>query len=263
MNPFFFGSSDRPLFGVYHPPKAKQARKAGIVLCYPMGQEYMRAHRAFRQLAMGLQRAGFHVLRFDYSGTGDSGGEGIAVTMTRWAEDVGTAIDELKDTAEVGRVALVGLRLGASLAAVAAAGRSDVEAVVMWDPVVSGKSYLAELMPAPALVHAGEPPAAPDPDATIGIMGFPVTPVLRTELERFSLFDVAAPAGSKRHVVVSHEREEYTAAGRHLPAGIGKVSCELSPAEGNWNEVDDYGGVLIPQRLIQGVIAWLSQETKA
>ena len=263
MNPFFFGTSDRPLFGVYHPPKAKQARKSGIVLCYPMGQEYMRAHRAFRQLAMGLQRAGFHVLRFDYSGTGDSGGDGLSGTVARWTEDVATAIDELKETAEVSRVSLVGLRLGASLAALAAASRDDVDCVVMWDPVVSGKSYLEELMPAPALAEAGEAAApAPGPGETLGIMGFPVTPVLRGELERFTLFEVAAPAGSKRRVVVSHEREEYSAAGRHRPDGA-SVSYELSLAEGNWNEVDDYGGVLIPQRLIQGIVAWLSQETRS
>ena len=258
MNPVFFGSSERPLFGVYHPPKAKQARKTGIVLCYPMGQEYMRAHRAFRQLALGLQRAGFHVLRFDYSGTGDSGGEGTSGTMARWAEDVATAIDELKETAEVSRVSLVGLRLGAALSALAAASRTDIEAVVMWDPVVNGRSYLEEQVPAAALARG-----AADAEATIGVMGFPLTPVLRGELERLNLLDVGAPAGSKRRVVVSHAREEYTTAGNHRPAGIGSVTYELSPAEGNWNEVDDYGGVLIPQRLIQGIVAWLSQETRS
>jgi pimeloyl-ACP methyl ester carboxylesterase len=258
MNPVFFGSSERPLFGVYHPPKAKQARKTGIVLCYPMGQEYMRSHRAFRQLAMGLQRAGFHVLRFDYSGTGDSGGEGGEGTLARWTEDVATAIDELKETAEVGRVSLVGLRLGAALAALAAAPRSDVEAVVMWDPVVNGRSYLEEQLPAAALARAGA-----GADETIGVMGFPVTPVMRGELERLNLLEIPAPAGSKRRVVVSHEREEYAVAGKHRPAGIGSVSFELSPAEGSWNEVDDYGGVLIPQRLIQGIVAWLSQETRS
>ena len=74
MNPFFFGSSERPLYGVHHPPRERGPRESGVVLCYPMGQEYMRSHRAFRQLANLLTRKGHHVFRFDYFATGDSSG---------------------------------------------------------------------------------------------------------------------------------------------------------------------------------------------
>ena len=30
MNPFFFGSSERALFGAYHAPKTQPARNAGV-----------------------------------------------------------------------------------------------------------------------------------------------------------------------------------------------------------------------------------------
>src|SRR5687768_16729988 len=115
MNPFYFGSSQRPLYGVYHPSKGRTARPVGVVLCYPLGQEYMRAHRAFRQLATLLTKNGFPVLRFDYAGTGDSAGDGSAGSVATWVEDIGAAIDELKDTAGVSRVSLVGLRAGGAL----------------------------------------------------------------------------------------------------------------------------------------------------
>ena len=114
MNPFFFGSSEERLLGVHHPPRGRVPREVGVLLCYPLGQEYMRAHRAFRQLAMLLARRGFHVLRFDWFGTGDSAGAGEEGSIARWLEDARTAIDELKDTAGVTRVSLVGLRLGAA-----------------------------------------------------------------------------------------------------------------------------------------------------
>src|SRR5918992_3821916 len=114
MNPFFFGSSQQPLYGVYHPPKARVPRRIGVVLCYPLWQEYMRAHRAFRQLAILLAKAGFPVLRFDYFGTGDSGGDSESGDVAQWTADVCTAIDELKDTAGVRSVSLVGLRVGAA-----------------------------------------------------------------------------------------------------------------------------------------------------
>ena len=75
MEPFYFGKSPRALFGVYHPPKAGMTRKTGVVLCYPMGHEYVYSHRAFLRLAMLLSSAGFHVLRFDFYGCGDSEGD--------------------------------------------------------------------------------------------------------------------------------------------------------------------------------------------
>src|SRR5262245_24413810 len=144
MNPFFFGSSERPLFGVHHPPRERGARETGVVLCYPMGQEYMRSHRAFRQLANLLTRAGQHVFRFDYFATGDSSGASGEGSLAQWLADVNQAIDELKDNASLASVSLVGLRLGAALAARASAGRADIDRLVLWDPVVLGPSYLEE-----------------------------------------------------------------------------------------------------------------------
>ena len=138
MNPFFFGSSQQPLYGVYHPSRARTTRLTAVVLCYPLWQEYMRAHRAFRQLAMLLSKAGFPVLRFDYFGTGDSAGDSDAGDVSRWTHDISTAIDEMKDTAGVTKVSLVGLRVGASLAAAVAAERKDLDRIVLWDPIVAG-----------------------------------------------------------------------------------------------------------------------------
>ena len=76
MQPAFFGTSDKPLLGLYHPPTGPRAREVGVLLCYPGPQEYMSCHWAFRKLAALLAREGFHCFRFDYYGTGDSGGEG-------------------------------------------------------------------------------------------------------------------------------------------------------------------------------------------
>ena len=71
MRPFYFGDSEEALYGVYHSPQGEH-RDEGVVLCAPFGQEAMRTHRALRQLATLLTKRGYHVLRFDYRGTGDS-----------------------------------------------------------------------------------------------------------------------------------------------------------------------------------------------
>lgn len=260
MNPFFFGRAPKTLFGVYHSPKASQARDVGVVLCYPFGQEYMRAHRAFRQLAMVLARAGFHVLRFDYSGTGDSSGEGLDVTLSDWIHDTTEAADELRETAEIDRVAFVGLRLGASVAAMAASGRDDVESVVLWDPAVRGQDYLDEILKERTDSH-GHSRTSETVGGVVGTNGFPISSQLRTELENLDLVDVGAPSGSSgRLVVVSHERPEYERIGTRLLDGVDLIH-QLVPSDGDWNEVDDYGGALIPVLVIQAIVAYLSQRS--
>ena len=73
MNLHFFGDSDAPLFGAHHPARRKSTGKA-VVICPPIGHEYGRTHWMLRLLSAQLAREGVHVLRFDYFGTGDSGG---------------------------------------------------------------------------------------------------------------------------------------------------------------------------------------------
>ncbi|WP_291982205.1 alpha/beta fold hydrolase [Luteitalea sp.] len=256
----FFGRAPKSLFGVYHPPKAAHARAVGIVLCYPFGQEYMRAHRAFRQMALLLSKAGFHVLRFDYFGTGDSSGETDAVSLSQWVDDAGVAADELRDTAGITRIAFVGLRLGAAVAALAAAKRSDVAEAVLWDPAVRGSDYLAEIFEKRHDSVGGSHSAVAN-EETAGVMGFPVTQRLRADLEQLDLMTCAAPPGSGRLVIASHDRPEYQQLGAMQTAGA-KSRYQVVPSEGSWNEVDDNGGALIPVFLMQAIVLHLTQEVQ-
>ena len=119
MHPYYFGDSDKQLYGVYDPPRSHAHNDAGVLLCYPMGQEYMRSHWANRQLVSQLCRAGMHCMRFDYYGTGDSAGIASGTDLGQWQSDLSTGVVEFKDISGVSKVALVGLRFGAVLAATA------------------------------------------------------------------------------------------------------------------------------------------------
>lgn len=179
MNPFFFGTSGSQLFGAYDAPAADA--RYGAVLCYPLAWEYMRAHGTFRYLARQLAAAGYHVLRFDYSGTGDSAGDCEEVASAElWIADVHAAIDELRDVAQVRQVALIGLRFGAVLAALASRGRNDVSRLVLWEPVVDGATYLASLEEHSELRQAGTKAASET-------RGVPLAPQIRRDIESISL----------------------------------------------------------------------------
>jgi len=142
--PFYFGHPSRPLFGWYHPPVSPAGR--AVVLCSPLGLDGTRAHWSYRHLAERLAAGGFDVLRFDWSGTGDSSGDGSEPDqVTTWLDDLGQAIEELKRRAGAPRVHLVGLRVGATLAAQVAASRDDVDSTVLWMPSMTGAAWVGEM----------------------------------------------------------------------------------------------------------------------
>ena len=258
VNPLFFGSSAQPLYGVYHAPKARVGRQTGVVLCNSFGQEYMRSHRAFRQVALSLCKAGFHVFRFDYQGTGDSSGECSAFTLAGAAHDTEQAIQELQDMADVEKVALFGLRLGGAVAAQVAQQREEVTTLVLWDAVADGATYLSELhnnsMAEAGAVHGGR--------GDLAVMGFPVPATMQQELSALR-FGADAPSRRLQTLVVSDtETSDAQAFAAWSEAGGQAAARLIAPLPGRWDEVDNWGSAMIPQEAIRSIVEWITNEVR-
>jgi uncharacterized protein len=260
MIPFFFGVGQRRLFGVYDAANETAGlNPRAVVLCYPWGAEYLHAHRSLRQLASRLSVAGFHTLRFDYFGTGDSSGDIIDADLAGWEDDIETAIEELQDSTGAKSVILVGLRLGATLAAsVTARRRKDVEALVLWDPVVKGDIYLEDL----GLVSDGcvQPPSATmDKQAEMihQIGGFPLTLRMQQEFKKLDLIRSMAALNTNTLVVISERLRYYDALELYLN-NVSSKSLSLRrfddlPA---WVERPENAGV-VPVKVLNYIIGWL------
>ncbi len=136
MKPFFFGRSPRRLFGVHEAPSEQASRDEAVVLCYSAPQEYMQAHWTFRRLARQLSDSGFHVLRFDYFGTGDSAGESDEGTLAQWCQDIRAAAHEILDLSGARHLSAVGFRLGAAMTTMV---DLRLRSLVLWEPVVHGR----------------------------------------------------------------------------------------------------------------------------
>jgi len=145
MKPMFFGDSKRKLYGVYDAPRGPQRHSHAILLCYPGVQEYGTSVWGFRRLSAMLAQEGHHVLRFDYFGTGDSAGRVEEGSMAAWVEDIQQAALELREISGARQLSVLGKRLGGALAIKACRAGLDVKRLVLWDPVVKGRDYVAEL----------------------------------------------------------------------------------------------------------------------
>lgn len=144
MNPFYFGESAAPLYGILHEPCDGPYRPRAVLICQPIGHEYLRTHRMLQLLASRLAESGYFCLRFDYLGTGDSFGEFSDMDLLTWQKNVGVATEELRAISGVDEVVCIGLRLGAFLA-LEMAPECHFNQFIMWDPVFSGESYLSGL----------------------------------------------------------------------------------------------------------------------
>lgn len=145
--PFFFHNGPYRLFGVLHRPQDSIARGQGFVFCYPCFEEKLWTHRVFVSLARELTARGYHVLRFDFMGHGDSDGEFEESTIASRLSDLSCAVRRLRQ--EIGpeaTVGLLGLRLGALLAAVHAESDPKIASLVLWDPITDGAPYMQEVL---------------------------------------------------------------------------------------------------------------------
>lgn len=162
MTPVVFGGC----FGWLHPA----AGNRGVVLCAPHGYEELCVHRQWGHLAQRLADAGLPTLRFDYHGTGDSVGHDEEPQRLRaWLDSIQDAVRWMREQTRVTEVALVGLRLGGALAALAAKELGDVDMLALLVPTISGRAYTREMKAlaafSPMPDDAPQPPSPDDIEA--------------------------------------------------------------------------------------------------
>ncbi len=144
MEYLYIENNTKKLYSIYHKPEISDNNSIGVVLCYPMGQEYIRCHKLFVILAQKLALKGFHTLRFDYFGTGDSAGDFRNIKISELTGDIGLAINELQAGCDVSKIVLIGVRFGATLS-MFYAEKEKIDGLVLWSPVCNGNKYLNEM----------------------------------------------------------------------------------------------------------------------
>ncbi|HKR13390.1 MAG TPA: alpha/beta fold hydrolase [Pyrinomonadaceae bacterium] len=259
----FFGPDQARLFGALHRARSN-GRDSGVILCYPMGQEYMRIHRTYVELARSLADSGRHTLRFDYYGCGDSGGEATDGTLKQWTDDICQAARMLRDQTGVRKVYLVGARIGANIALTAGARVEDLAGIVLWEPVVNGVDHIATLRRAHHDLLASN--AELDgyerhqlPNCIAELVGYPITNELYEELTAIDL--LTAPSGTMPELLLLANSEKplieaYAALLRNREAKFDYVIADES--DRIWLKEDRRHKGVIPARAVQAIASWLS-----
>jgi len=263
MAPTWFGPEGAPLFGWFHAPAEGGARGV-VVLCPPVGLEMLIAYRTMRILADRLAGTGFGVLRFAYATTGDSAGESTEPDrVARWLASIADAVTFARDAGAT-RVVVVGLRLGATLAAEASRSCPPVDGLVLWDPCESGASFLREER---LLFRLGVPAQqrTAHPDGVVegpGVLYPPETVAALARLDVEALLgraddteadtDVVLP-GVGRVLVVTRSESRARAGVQRLASADGVESFEApgQPALFDWIRL------AVPVATLDRIVGWI------
>ncbi len=187
-------------FGWLHSPTPDiPAQPFGVVICGAIGFEKQVLHRPMRVLAQRLAAAGVAVLRFDYPGTGDSAGlDTDPGLVASWLQSIDDAASQLQILTGVTEIVLVGVHLGASLAAAAGSRRQD-RRMVLLAPVLSGRRFLRTLRLIASVTLDAAPPSQAGGFA-VEAAGLRLTEEAAAELDQIDLGRL--PQSPAQHILL-------------------------------------------------------------
>jgi len=262
---------EKQLFGMYYPPVNQGKKNIGVLLLYPIQQEYMRCHWGFKHMAKLLSKQGFPVFKFDYYGTGDSYGESQDFSLEQCLKDIKLAEQEFKLRSGIHSVAIVGLRLGATLAAMYA-NQNSTKQLILWDPVVQGDSHLKELsslqqqllkrIKENAYFFSGIKTKQPQPPNEL--LGYSISESLYHHIQAldlsqiFNSYDDQHIKQQRTILVTSKVTREIQGLKDQLLSQCSNFSYKIVKDNVNWIDLDQYLNSIIPHQSMNQIISFLA-----
>lgn len=143
--PCYFGKENKKLLGWLHTSDVSVPLDTCLVICPPLAVEYMSTYRSLRYVADYFALAGIPVMRFDYHGTGDSSGFNLdGNRLPDWINSIEECYQQVKALTGCSKVGLLGLRIGATFAALAAE-KLELEFMILWASLDLGKRFVREI----------------------------------------------------------------------------------------------------------------------
>src|ERR1043165_8348621 len=240
-----------PLYCVYHPahPVANPQRRYYPVLLLPsLFEERKSGYAALRRIAESLAAAGHAALRFDYRGSGQSGGEPAKRRWQHLAEDCAVARKTLARLAGQRDAVLLGLRMGATLA-LQETIRAGGEAVIALAPVIKGAAQVrlwkmrskirSELTSENAGIEGGKAPAS-GAGEILDFDGYEVSNAFFDDVAQIDLIkDLGALSCPGLVLQLSHRTEAAPETLELMKTLGSRGKLECMRMEPFWDKVDD------------------------
>ena len=244
----FIDLDDERIFAAFNFPVMRPSR--ALVICHPMGEEKLWAHRVLVSLSRDLADAGYLVVRFDFRGEGDSDRQFEEADLDTRIQDTRRMIDAATaQSPGIGGVDLLGLRLGATVATAAAVQSKSVSRLVLWDPVVDGAAYMQGVLRWNLMFQMAQHKQIREDRATlaarlgrgetVNIEGYELSGALLDQVSAFRFADALA-AFPGRKLIMQIAQGDVSGDMRALASGIDQCDFDLVTEEPFWRETKSF-----------------------
>jgi uncharacterized protein len=214
--PLSITQGDTRLFALHRP--AASPLRAAVLVCAPFFHEQILSYRLLSQVTEKLAALGIASLRFDYRGAGDSDGDGREFSLDAANDDTERAYETLRALAPRVPIIAFGARAGAWPAATLAVQHGL--RLWLWQPVVDGAAWLAELRRLDEAERASRSrypyasaPKPADPDHLVGAY---CPPALQDAIAKVRLADLIGDAPIAIDTVLDASAPAFARASREL-----------------------------------------------
>ncbi|MCZ7644629.1 MAG: alpha/beta hydrolase [Planctomycetota bacterium] len=248
---YFTSADGTPLYGVFH--AAEGAARPPVLIAPAFFEERKSAYGTLAGLARALAQAGHPALRFDYRGSGESGGDPVARRWSGIVADLAAARAALSKLSGREDFALLGLRLGATLALEQARALKPAATLAL-APFVQGKTaerqwrirskLRAEMTGGARAEETGAPS-----EERVDLDGFPVGAEFFEDVQRVDLL-AAPPLETPALLLQISPAPTRSPTCRRLKAALG-ARCELAclRLEPFWDRLDHVDAAALHARV--------------
>jgi alpha-beta hydrolase superfamily lysophospholipase len=262
----FLAAQPDPVLAFLHQPSESPSRGTAVMICPPFGWEEMCSYRARRRWSQALARAGFPAARFDFPGTGDSGGNPTDPDrVTAWTAAVNSTAEWLRERTGCERVAAIGIGFGGIIACRAVADGAAIDDLILWAVPASGRLLVREMRTYAGVVAARHPAdgrgGPPLPEGDSELIGFLLSAETRSELEAIKLTELDVPRATERRILMLGR--DGLNADKRLRAHFEQAGADVTVAD-----TDDYAMLMAhpqeaqtPTATIERTIGWLTDRS--
>lgn len=261
-----FESDGQMLRGIVHRP-SQEPPTAGIVFVHPFAEEKKCSHRTFVEAARrAAEQAGCASLRFDLRGCGDSDGCFEEATLTGWRTDLRAATAFAAQRLGSERLGLIGLRLGATMAAEVAEEDISLAFMALWEPILDGERYLSltmrrSMMRRKLTAHEGgaeaETDTSDDEEGLVDFDGYLVPPEMRASIGEIDLLTHPKAYPGPTLVLNLSPRPKVAPAMEDLASLYVSGEARAVRQEPLWSTV----GLVDPTPTVDATLEWLARTT--
>jgi pimeloyl-ACP methyl ester carboxylesterase len=262
MEACYFGTESHRLYGVV--PEAGGCVPTALVFCPPFAEEMVTTYARFATWGKQLGAEGIPLVRFHPFGTGESGGAFGDFNLTSAVGDACSAAELARQRLSPTRLGYFGLRLGATIAMLAAC-KEPVDLLVLWSPITNISQYMRELfrgLLAKEMVHQGvtkvrrttqDMIAELETKQPVDLMGYEFSPQLYREMAAAGKWPETPPAKHVIWLARPAEQKSATTIVEQWRKSGSRVDFAVLPEPAFWEEF----GSIFADRFAAKTLEWV------